>query len=227
MFGLNGKTYTMMGGEGESAEGLIPRLARLILQKTADVYPVERGWNASVKGTFIEIYNNKLADLFCEDADAPSVSIVHDSMSRPCLRNVTYTHFADEGSIKERMAFASSRRRTASTDCNDQSSRSHAIFTLYITAEHAESGKRIDGKLHLVDLAGSERAKKTNATGARLQEGAAINKSLSHLATVFGRLRAAKGSECHIPYRDMKLTHLLQECFSKVRVLVSFSPLPT
>jgi hypothetical protein len=74
----------------------------------------------------------------------------------------------------------------------------------------------VEGNLHLVDLAGSERAKRTNATGERLQEGAAINKSLSHLATVFGRLRAAKGrAQTHIPYRDMKLTHVLQECFSK------------
>ena len=213
----SGKTWTMMGGDSADAEGLIPRLARMVLEKTAALYPAESGWTSSVQGTFVEIYNNKLADLFSdEDADSPAVSIVHDSKSRPYLRNVTYTTFTSNEDVVRQMGVASLRRRTASTDCNEQSSRSHAIFTIYIHAENAERSKRVEGKLHLVDLAGSERAKRTNATGERLQEGAAINKSLSHLATVFGRLRAAKGrAQTHIPYRDMKLTHVLQECFSK------------
>ena len=90
---------------------------------------------------------------------------------------------------------------------NQDSSRSHAIFTIYVETEENENIRA--GKLHLVDLAGSERQSKTQATGIRLKEAAKINLSLSALGNVISSL--VDGKAKHIPYRDSKLTRILQD----------------
>lgn len=111
-------------------------------------------------------------------------------------------------------------RRVASTNMNDQSSRSHSVFTIKIeqkTSTDIAGGltreKTVKAKVNLVDLAGSERADKTGATGATLKEGANINKSLMTLGNVINKLSegAKKGGKVVIPYRESKLTRLLQE----------------
>mmetsp|Transcript_29901 Transcript_29901/g.5399 ORF Transcript_29901/g.5399 Transcript_29901/m.5399 type:complete len:121 (-) Transcript_29901:411-773(-) len=111
--------------------------------------------------------------------------------------------------IERTMEYGTRHRMTKGTDMNATSSRSHAIFTIYI-----ESSKDYDGathfrlgKLNLVDLAGSERQKKTNAAGDRLREAIEINLSLSALGNVISAL--VDGNHSHIPYRDSKLTRLL------------------
>ena len=121
---------------------------------------------------------------------------------------------------------AARSRSVARTDMNAQSSRSHSVFMLHLYGQNSETGTVIQGALNLVDLAGSERLDRSGAgnDAKRLKETQAINKSLSCLGDVFGAL--ANGSS-HIPYRNSKLTYLLQDCLSgdgKALMFVNLSP---
>ena len=107
---------------------------------------------------------------------------------------------------------------------NAVSSRSHTIFMLYVTGEHVASGSKLSGCLNLVDLAGSERVGRSGAEGARLKEACAINKSLSCLGDVF---QALSHKQAHVPYRNSKLTYLLQPCLGgdgKTLMFVNINP---
>jgi kinesin family member C1 len=107
---------------------------------------------------------------------------------------------------------------------NAQSSRSHSVFALYLKGTNAEMGTELHGALHLVDLAGSERLAQSNATGDRLKEAQAINKSLSSLADVF---RAKSTGQPHVPFRNSQLTRLMEPCLSghgKTLMLVNVAP---
>jgi kinesin family protein C1 len=122
------------------------------------------------------------------------------------------------------MALAATHRCVAATDMNAVSSRSHAVFTLHLTGTNAEQKARLKGALNLVDLAGSERLDRSNAVGQRAKEAAMINKSLSALAGVFAGLHK---KQAHVPYRDSKLTFLLQPALSgdgKTLLFVNLSP---
>jgi kinesin family protein C1 len=122
------------------------------------------------------------------------------------------------------MRVATKARAVAKTDMNARSSRSHSVFTLHVTGINASQGVEIKGQLNLCDLAGSERLSKSGATGERLKETQAINKSLAALGDIFQSL-AQKSA--HIPYRNSKLTHLLQPCFSgkgKSLMIANMSP---
>ena len=94
-------------------------------------------------------------------------------------------------------------------DMNEHSSRSHSIFLINVKQENLENQKKLNGKLYLVDLAGSEKIGKTGVEGMGLEEAKNINKSLSALGNVIAAL--ADGNKSHIPYRDSKLTRILQE----------------
>lgn len=113
----------------------------------------------------------------------------------------------DSDAVDALVACAAKHRCVASTDMNAVSSRSHAVFTLHLTGTNAERRARLKGALHLVDLAGSERLDRSGAVGQRAKEAAHINKSLSALAGVFASLNR---KQAHVPYRDSKLTFLLQ-----------------
>lgn len=109
------------------------------------------------------------------------------------------------------MARAAKQRAVGCTDMNAQSSRSHSLFAMYLKGVNSEMGIELYGALHLVDLAGSERLDKSGSTGVALKETQAINKSLSTLATVFSAKAAAQS---HVPFRDSKLTYLMEPCLS-------------
>ena len=118
-------------------------------------------------------------------------------------------------------------RVVGSTQMNATSSRSHAVFTLYINLKEMENGKKKikNSEIHIVDLAGSERADKTKATGSRLKEGSNINKSLTYLGLVIEKL--SSGGKSHIPYRNSQLTYLLSESLggnSKTIMIAAISP---
>merc|ERR1712151_1428673 len=109
------------------------------------------------------------------------------------------------------MTKAARLRAVGSTDMNATSSRSHSIFALYLTGSNTELNTELHGALHLVDLAGSERLDRSGAVGDRLKETQNINRSLSSLADVF----AAKAEgRSHVPFRNSKLTHLMEPCLS-------------
>merc|ERR1712151_639530 len=109
------------------------------------------------------------------------------------------------------MTKAAKLRAVGATDCNAVSSRSHAIFALYLSGSNQDLNSELRGALHLVDLAGSERLDRSGAIGDRLKETQNINRSLSSLADVF--MAKAEG-RTHIPFRNTKLTHLMEPCLS-------------
>merc|ERR1719168_315690 len=126
--------------------------------------------------------------------------------------------------IASLMARAAKLRAVGSTDMNAVSSRSHSIFALYLTGSNTDLKVELRGALHLVDLAGSERLDRSGAVGDRLKETQNINRSLSSLADVF--LAKAEGRS-HVPFRNSKLTHLMEPCLSgngKTMMVVNVSP---
>merc|ERR1719310_959017 len=122
------------------------------------------------------------------------------------------------------MAKAAKHRAVGATDMNAVSSRSHSMFALYLHGTNTAKEEQLHGALHLVDLAGSERLDKSGAQGERLRETQNINKSLSCLTDVF--VAKAEGRK-HVPFRNSKLTHLMEPCLSgegKTLMIVNVSP---
>jgi hypothetical protein len=174
----------------------------------------------------LEIYNEEIRDLLGQDPEKrldlrenPEKGVYVADLSKHVVQSIA--------EMEKYMAIGNGHRVVASTNMNEQSSRSHSIFTITIeTCETADDGdqKVRVGKLNLVDLAGSERQNKTGAEGLRLKEGAKINLSLSCLGNVISALVEAKS---HIPYRDSKLTRLLQDSLggnSKTVMIANMGP---
>jgi len=132
--------------------------------------------------------------------------------------------------IEAYMEHGANNRKTGETAMNKESSRSHSIFTIYVETAEPDPAKKNEmrikaGKLNLVDLAGSERQSKTQATGARLKEATKINLSLSALGNVISAL--VEGKHTHVPYRDSKLTRMLQDSLggnTKTVMIAAISP---
>ena len=126
--------------------------------------------------------------------------------------------------IQSLLLRATQMRSTASTACNVQSSRSHSVFTLKLNGRNTRNGKTTHGVLNLIDLAGSERLARSQSTDQTLTEAKSINASLSALCDVF---HARAKDNTHIPYRNSKLTYLLQPCLSgdsRTLMIVNISP---
>merc|ERR1712038_1533954 len=218
----SGKTHTMQGSGNGQMRGLIPRAIEQVGQYKNEL---ERdGWEYDMQVSFLEIYNETIRDLLRDeefDESKHEVKIGPDGRRFVSDINMVPLEPTDSEAV---MRQAAKYRSVGSTDMNAQSSRSHSVFTLHLTALHPENRQALRGTLNLCDLAGSERLDRSKATGARAKETVAINKSLSALTDVFVSI-GKKAS--HVPFRNSKLTHLLQPSLSgdgKTLMLVNLSP---
>jgi len=218
-----GKTYTM---EGEidipNEAGVIPRSCEAIFQRLTD----SRYSESSVRVSYLEIYNEELCDLLVDTAKAAALKICEDVSGKVVCYGLSEFPVTSTTEVLEILRHAQARRRVGETKMNKFSSRSHCLFSLSVTSKEVVDSGRIErrGKLHLVDLAGSECAKTTGAEAGRLRESQNINKSLLTLGRVITSLR---DKTARIPYRDSKLTRLLQEALgghSKTCVIATLSP---
>jgi kinesin family protein C1 len=219
----SGKTYTMQGMPNEPEKaGLIPRSMKQILETARHMN--DQGWTFDFQASFVEIYNEQVRDLLRKSGASVSCDIKRSTKGKTYVNGVEKMSMRNMDDVKNIVRIASNKRAVGCTAMNSVSSRSHSIFTIFITGTCEKHSKRIMGALNLCDLAGSERLARSKAKGAALKETQAINKSLSALADVF---MALKAKQAHIPYRNSKLTYLLENCFSKdgkTMMLVNVSP---
>ena len=222
-----GKTHTMLGGADEH-RGIIPRSIEQILASVEQASA--NGWEYQLEASFLEIYNETVRDLLCPpgDLEGKKFNIVQGDNGMMAVAELTTVPVATHDDITRLMRTAEKHKTVKGTDMNARSSRSHTVFQLRIKATRQLAGgaprQQLHGSLNLVDLAGSERLDKSGATGDRLKETQAINKSLSALGDVF---TAISKRQAHVPYRNSLLTRLLQSCLSgdgKALVLFALSP---
>ena len=183
-----------------------------------------------VSCSFIEIYNEAISDL--THPDGGTLAIRDDPSTGVYVEGANWYKVACLEDVENVLRLGMSNRRVAETLANDRSSRSHSVFTATIEQKIHTPGHHVAtqlrSRLHLVDLAGSERQKASGASGERLKEASNINKSLSALGHVIMSLvDVQQGKQRHIPYRDSKLTYLLQDALggsSKTVLLATVSP---
>jgi len=221
----SGKTHTMQGDGYGEMRGIIPRAIEQVGAYKAQLE--SDGWQYSMQVSFLEIYNETIRDLLRENEVS---DIKHEVKVTPegrrYVSDITMTPLepTDGAAVEEVMRQAAKHRSVANTDMNAVSSRSHSVFTLHLSARNPKNRQALRGTLNLVDLAGSERLDRSKVTGDRAKEAMAINKSLSSLTDVFVSI-GKKAS--HIPFRNSKLTYLLQPSLSgdgKTLMLVNLSP---
>jgi hypothetical protein len=245
-----GKTYTMEGFTSDEKRGIIPRATEEIFNY------IQTSGNPKtkflVRASYLQIYQENVSDLL--KPDRTHLTIREDKKKGVYVDNLSEWVVRSPTEIYQLMDRGTKVRATGSTNLNDFSSRSHAVFII-IVEQHEQiaydhNGDEIDfeeyrnilaetgkfdgelresfkiGKLNLVDLAGSERVRYSGATGRRLEESKKINKTLSALGNVIAALTDPKGRQ-HIPYRDSKLTRLLEDSLGgncKTTMMAMISP---
>ncbi|XP_038861689.1 chromosome-associated kinesin KIF4-like isoform X1 [Salvelinus namaycush] len=212
----SGKTFSMGGTytsaqENEPTVGVIPRVVRMIFQEREKHTDCE----FSLAVSYLEIYNEDILDLLCPSVskDKPStINIREDPKEGIKIVGLTEREVFSANEMVGCLELGNSARTVGSTAMNAASSRSHAIFTITLEQRRgADKSDNVVSKLHLVDLAGSERQKKTKAEGDRLKEGISINRGLLSLGNVISALGDESKKGTFVPYRDSKLTRLLQD----------------
>nr|OQO22120.1 hypothetical protein B0A51_10784 [Rachicladosporium sp. CCFEE 5018] len=220
----SGKTYTMMGAGNlgdEESKGIIPRIVEQIF---AQIMGSDAMIEFTVKVSYMEIYMEKIRDLLAPQNDNLPI---HEEKGRGVYVKGLFEIYV--GSVEDVYVVlekGGASRATAATNMNQESSRSHSIFVIEVTQKNVESGTARSGRLFLVDLAGSEKVGKTGASGQTLEEAKKINKSLTSLGMVINAL--SDGKSTHIPYRDSKLTRMLQESLggnSRTTLIINCSPM--
>ncbi|PIO77431.1 kinesin motor domain protein [Teladorsagia circumcincta] len=208
-------------GEGES-EGIIPRAVKFLFQSRNKLADLD--WKFEFKASFIEVYNEEVYDLLGERKKLD----VKMGSGTTCVVGLKYHEINAIDDIENILAVTDRTRSTAATKCNEQSSRSHAVFELTIQGHNKTSGASRHACLHLVDLAGSERVKESGAEGERFKEMTHINSALSNLQNC---IRCQLNKNPHIPYRNSKLTMILRDSLgagnSKTMVIVALNPAVT
>ncbi|CAG0916136.1 unnamed protein product [Notodromas monacha] len=217
----SGKTHTMEGVLGsEEKQGIIPRIVNDIFNH---IYSMEENLEFHIKVSYFEIYMDKIRDLL--DVSKVNLSVHEDKNRVPYVKGVTERFVSSPEEVFETIEEGKANRHIAVTNMNEHSSRSHSVFLIHVKQENLENQKKLSGKLYLVDLAGSEKVSKTGAEGTVLDEAKNINKSLSALGNVISAL--ADGNKSHIPYRDSKLTRILQESLggnARTTIVICASP---
>lgn len=227
-----GKTYTMSGDVSETLgilsdeAGIIPRVLKALFDKLQ----VDSGENC-VKVSFIELYNEELRDLISveETAKLKIYEDVKRGHATTVVQGMEEKHINSASEGIGVLQDGSLKRQVAATKCNDLSSRSHTVFTItaYVKVPGAEGDADefvSAGKLNLVDLAGSENIQRSGAENKRAAEAGLINKSLLTLGRV---INALVDRSSHIPYRESKLTRLLQDSLggrTKTCIIATVSP---
>ncbi|CAI2312259.1 unnamed protein product [Caenorhabditis sp. 36 PRJEB53466] len=207
----SGKTHTMEGVIGDgNLSGIIPRIVADIFNH---IYNMDQDLQFHIKVSYYEIYNEKIRDL--------------TKMRVPYVKGATERFVGSPDEVLQAIEDGKSNRMVAVTSIPEQ-----ALLPLALgLPDHRQTGasddekKQLTGKLYLVDLAGSEKVSKTGAQGTVLEEAKNINKSLTALGIVISAL--AEGTKSHVPYRDSKLTRILQESLegnSRTTVIICASP---
>ncbi|KAM8825971.1 kinesin-like protein KIFC3 [Synchiropus picturatus] len=203
----SGKTYTM---EGNAEHPGINR--RALKHLFSEVEERKDMWSYTISVSSVEIYNEVLRDLLSKEGDKLDIKLNPDGTGQlhvPGLRVLEVKSFQH---IKKVLATARRNRITFGTQMNQHSSRSHALLCITVQGTDLATGSKTTGKLNLVDLAGSERVWKSGAEGERLKEAQNINRSLLALGDVIQALRAR---QTHVPFRNSRLTYLLQDSLGK------------
>ncbi|KAJ6340121.1 hypothetical protein OIU77_007966 [Salix suchowensis] len=220
----SGKTYTMTGPNGASEEHWGVNYRALndlfsISQNRRDSFIYE------IQVQMVEIYNEQVRDLLLSDGSRKKLGII--SVVQPnglAVPDASMHPVTSTSDVLELIGVGLKNRAVGATAMNERSSRSHSVVSIHVRGKDLLSGAALHGNLHLVDLAGSERVDRSEATGDRLKEAQHINKSLSALGDVIFSL-AQKNS--HVPYRNSKLTQLLQSFLggqAKTLMFVQLNP---
>ena len=242
---ISGDTGVMYAAEDPEQLGLIPRvLKRIFAHIESELAAAENKENAgdvniekpelefTVKCSYLEIYNETMADLLSDPGSTVQPNIREHEKKGVFVEGLTEASVHSAEETYELFQRGSHNGRVGITEMNRESSRSHAVFTVNLeSCRRAFAGAALQKRsalLHLVDLAGSERQKSTESAGVRLKEASAINKSLSALGNVIKALvDVSDGKDRHVPYRDSKLTFLLKEALggkARCTLLACVSP---
>ena len=221
-----------MMGYGEEA-GVIPKICRNMFERIAEIQK-DKNLTCTVEVSYLEIYNERVRDLL-NPTTKGNLKVREHQSTGPYVEDLAKLAVRSFQEIEHLMDEGNKARTVAATSMNETSSRSHAVFTLTVTQKRHDVETRMDtekvAKISLVDLAGSERATSTGATGARLKEGAEINRSLSTLGRVIAALAdlsmGKKKNMSIVPYRDSILTWLLKDSLggnSMTAMIAAISP---
>lgn len=221
-----------MMGYGEEA-GVIPKICQNMFERITE-FQKDKNLTYTVEVSYLEIYNERVRDLL-NPATKGNLKVREHPATGPYVEDLAKLAVRSFQEIEHLMDEGNKARTVAATSMNETSSRSHAVFTLTVTQKRHDVETRLDtekvAKISLVDLAGSERATSTGATGARLKEGAEINRSLSTLGRVIAALAdlsmGKKKNMSMVPYRDSVLTWLLKDSLggnSMTAMIAAISP---
>ncbi|XP_068665503.1 kinesin-like protein KIN-12B [Aristolochia californica] len=238
----SGKTYTMWGPPNALTEddppsadqkGLTPRVFELLFARINEekIKHTDKELHYQCRCSFLEIYNEQITDLL--DPNRKNLQIREDIKSGVYVEALTEEYVCDMKDLMKVLIKGLANRRTGATSINAESSRSHSVFTCVVESrcKNTTGGQNSlrTSRINLVDLAGSERQKLTGAAGERLKEAGNINRSLSQLGNLINILAevSQSGKQRHIPYRDSRLTFLLQESLggnAKLAMICAISP---
>ncbi|XP_074877382.1 kinesin-like protein KIF27 isoform X1 [Buteo buteo] len=238
----SGKTYTIGGGHiasvAEDEKGIIPRAIQELFQHISENHKID----FHVKVSYIEVYKEELRDLLELETSVKELHIREDEKGNTVIVGAKEFQVECADEVISLLESGNAARHTGTTQMNEHSSRSHAIFTISICQKQSAESQRntdaaqdsswksvqmIASKFHFVDLAGSERVTKTGNTGERFKESIQINSGLLALGNVISALGDPKRKSVHIPYRDAKITRILKDSLggnAKTVMITCISP---